>query len=116
VIELSSPPSSEREGDRTTVLLWVCEPFDQHFSFRVLLREVQAALRSRAPVNISLPPEVPAEDFVDGTVCWGTWTIPIYFERSLGFLEFWVYSDEALAALLPAIDGCCTWPEKTDAI
>ncbi len=71
-------------------MLWLCEPFDSQFSFRVPIAQLQEILDASAPATITLPPEEPQEDFVDGVLIWGTRRFDVYFERSLGYMQFLV--------------------------
>jgi len=68
VITLLSEPQLKLEGSAWTLLLWVCEPFDDEYSFRELFAKITAVLDKERDVSLMLPPEEPGEDFVDGTL------------------------------------------------
>jgi hypothetical protein len=88
MIELRRPLQIEsRTENDASVVLWLCEPFDLQFSFRVVIASLQEVLGTSGPTTIELPPEESGEEFVDGRLFWGARTLEVYFERSLGYLE-----------------------------
>jgi len=102
------------EGSNWTLLLWVCEPFDDAYSFRELFATITAALETKRDVDLTLPPEEPGEDFVDGTLRWGSTAYEVYFERSLGYVQFSSPSESSTRELLDALAQDFVWPRGTD--
>jgi hypothetical protein len=97
MIELRLPLQIENNAEGACLVLWLCEPFDSQFSFRVPIAEIREILGASAPTTIELPPEEPDEDFVDGRLLWGPRDFELYFERSLGYLQFSSYSEDVIA-------------------
>ena|SRR3989442_10873578 len=110
VIPLLSEPQLLLEGSSRTLLLWVCVPFDDDYSFRQLLVEITAVLKNKWDADLTLPPEEPHEDFVDGTLRWGPIVYDVYFERSLGYLQFSSASEPKARELLDALALSFAWP------
>ena len=103
MITLLSEPQLKLEGSSWTLLLWVCEPFTDEYSFRELFAKITAVLNRERDVSLMLPPEEPGEDFVDGTLRWGPTAYDVYFERSLGYLQFSSTSESSTRELLDAL-------------
>ncbi|WP_440848045.1 hypothetical protein [Sphingomonas sp. 22176] len=66
---------------------WLGEAFDYQIPFRVALAQIASILGQSEPVNIALPDFVEGEDFVEGQLSFGSTTIGIYYEYSLGYLS-----------------------------
>jgi hypothetical protein len=109
MIKLQGKPEVVSDGGASTLLLWVCDLFDQDYSFRELLDKITEVLERGRGVGLTLPPEVPGEDFVEGTLRWGTATYKIYYERSLGYLELSNPSDSCTRELLEALGQNFEW-------
>ena len=88
MISLLQPLHVEYKDDTFSVVLCLCEPFNQQFSFRATLSQIEQILCMSAQVAYSLPPEQPEEDFVEGSFCWECRDFSLYFERSLGYMQF----------------------------
>ena len=114
MIALLSEPELKLEGSNWTLLLWVCEPFDDAYSFRELFATITAALETKRDVDLTLPPEEPGEDFVDGTLRWGSTAYEVYFERSLGYVQFSSPSESSTRELLDALAQDFVWPRGTE--
>jgi hypothetical protein len=97
MIELRQPLQVENKNDGACVILWLCEPFDRKFSFRVPIVEIREILGGSASTTIELPPEESGEDFVDGRLIWGARTFQVHFERSLGYLQLSSSADDVNA-------------------
>ena len=113
MIHLLSGPTLEFERDRWTLVLWVCDAFDDHYSFREVLAQITALLKTHREVDMTLPPEEPAEDFVDGALRWGSIEYELYFERSLGYLQFSTPVESSVRDLLECIVGDLVWEKET---
>src|ERR1044071_1413684 len=100
MVTLLSPLQSEVRDGRFTLILWLFEPFDEHYSFRTALGEIERALGN---ATHELPREEPMEDFVDGLFCWGSRQFVLYYERSLGYLQFSSQSSSDLEAFHAAL-------------
>jgi hypothetical protein len=93
-------PKIEPKGrGMPSLVLWLCEPFDLQFSFRVPLAEITRVLGQHGSVVLDLPSETLAEDFVQGFLTWAGRRFSVYFERSLGYAEFSAHSTEHVEAL-----------------
>ena len=89
MITLLKPPLLEKpEGHTQRLVLYVCDSFDMKFSFRQFIRELGAELIDGGTLRVELPEELPCEDFVHGLAMWGTREFRLYYERSLGYLQF----------------------------
>ena len=104
MLTLLSPLKFETGDGRSAIVLWLCEPFDEHYSFRTALAELEQALGSSSdPATHELPEEWPMEDFVDGLFRWGSRQFALYYERSLGYLQFSSESLPDMEALYAAL-------------
>jgi hypothetical protein len=74
--------------------------FDEHYSFRAALAEIEQALGC---ATHELPEEYPMEDFVDGLFRWDSRQFALYYERSLGYLQFSSQSPSEVEALHRAL-------------
>ena len=88
MIALQRPLQLDQCDGDSLLILWLCDPFDEHYSFRVALSEIDHALSILGPVSYTLPPEEPMEDFVFGKFVWGDREFSLNFERSLGYMQF----------------------------
>jgi hypothetical protein len=114
VIQLLREPQLELEEAIWSVILWVCEPFDEEYSLRELFAEITAVLGDGRGVVLGLPPEEAYEDSVSGTLLWGSTGYGIYFERSLGYVEFFGASQTSERELLDALTPHCTWARASE--
>ena len=112
MINLLSEPTLHAEDRGTTLTLWVCEPFDESYSFRNLLNGLTAVLERTRPVALTLPPEAPREDFIEGEMRWGPTVYSVYYERSLGFLDLTARSESDSRQLLATLHGDLSWVEE----
>jgi hypothetical protein len=87
MLTLLQPLQLELKDGYASLVLWLCHGFDMTYSFRAALTEVASVLSGEELVSYTLPPEQPAEDFVEGSAFWGARTYSIYFERSLGYMQ-----------------------------
>ena len=110
MIPLLCEPKVEVGARDCTLVLFVCDCFDEGYSFRGLFAKFATVLRASREFTLSLPPETPAEDFVDGSMRWGSTTYDVYFERSLGFVTFSSPSQSTTRELLAAMTPELTWP------
>jgi len=109
MIALLSEPELTLEEARWTLVLWVCAPFDDAYSFRQLFADVAAVLGQLRHVGLTLPAEEPHEDFIDGTLHWGPSAFDVYFERSLGYVQFTSSSESSTRELLGALTPHAVW-------
>lgn len=78
----------DREGGFHVALV-LAEPFDYDYSFRGVLEQlVQKLNASGQPANLELPLHTEREDFIFGSLTWRGEKFPVYFEHSLGYLDF----------------------------
>src|SRR4026209_1205413 len=103
MISLLSEPRLEVERQRSSLVLWVCHPFDDHYSFRTLFAGITTVLQRSRPVSLTLPSEAPSEDFVEGVLHWGPSIYQVYYERSLGYVEISSAEEPAVRELLAAL-------------
>ena len=102
VLKLLRAPTIEviDEGGARLVL-WLCEPFDFEYSFRDFLAQTMRSLSG--PVSYQLPQAQSMEDFVEGPFSWAGNEFAVYFEHSLGYMQFSSASSAATRALLAAL-------------
>jgi hypothetical protein len=107
MISLLQPLELEYKNGTAGLMLWLCEALDTNYSFRSVLAEIENALGGAAFAAYKLPPEIPNEDFIDGSLDWGGRTYSIYFERMLGYMQFSSSSLSHVEALRDAISQHC---------
>jgi len=78
----------KRDSEHCCLVLYVCESFDEQFSFRALLQSVGSSGQHADAMVFELPDEIPMEDFVDGYATWRGHRFGLYYERSLGYVQF----------------------------
>lgn len=103
MIDLTSPLQLDVKTEVAHLVLWCCAPFDESYSFRVTLESIDKILSRDGASYIELPEGTAEEDFVSGRLTWNGLLFDVYFERSLGDLEFsspTLSSVEALRAAL----------------
>jgi len=105
MVPMPWPPQIELNGDAAHLVPWLCDPFDQTYSFRQALLQIERTLAGMAPVGWTLPPEQPAEDFVDGSFQSGRREFVLYVERSLGYMQFSSTSPGDIAELGAAMSA-----------
>jgi hypothetical protein len=88
---LRAPLIETQATGLSKLVLFVCEPFDERFSFRALFRELS--------LPVELPEEEAGEDFVHGRARWNGAEYGLYFERSLGYVELESADRQAIEAL-----------------
>ena len=88
MIVLLRPPQLELDQAPARLVLWLCEPFDAAYSFRSTLAQIQQDLGGPSEASHELPAEQPSEDFVSGQFIWAGREFELYFERSLGYMQF----------------------------
>ena len=98
------PAAIERNvGKDSSLVLYVCHSFDESFSFRELLNSIGSSGQDADAMQFELPAEQPKEDFVSGYATWRGTRFGLYYERSLGYMQFDSENAnqiEALAAFL----------------
>jgi hypothetical protein len=94
------PLQVSREAGSSSLVVWLCDPFDREFSFRARLAEIEKTLGA----VVELPPEEVGEDFVEGRLIWAMKEFCLCFERSLGYAQFSSPSSEDVGALLNALE------------
>ena len=110
MINLLFEPQLKQEDSLWVVLLWVCDFFDQDYSFRELLAEITIVLQRAGDATLNLPPELPGDDFVEGDLQWRGITYDIYYERALGYVQFSTVSESSARALMDALAADLVWP------
>src|SRR4029077_12725666 len=68
------------------LILWAGEAFDYTTPFRAVLGEMAEALGQDRRNDLQLPPYETGEDFVEGTLQFGSTTLRVYYEHSLSYL------------------------------
>lgn len=89
-LEIRSDPSGGWQ-----LLFWVSEAFNYATPFRAILAEIADALGQDSKNDLQLPPFQTGEDFVEGILEFGTASLGIYYEHSLGYLSL-TNNDEAI--------------------
>jgi hypothetical protein len=86
MLTVHTAPTIERNEGGWEITLWLGQDFDWSTPFRASLAEIAGALGCEATA-LELPPYVPDEDFVDGTLSVQGSLVRVYFEYSLGYLS-----------------------------
>jgi hypothetical protein len=97
MIDLHSPFKIEPDPQGGwQLILWVGDAFDYTTPFRALLGDIVEALGQDRQNDLQLPPYEIGEDFVEGTLRFGSAVLRIYYEHSLGYLALMSDSEAAL--------------------
>jgi immunity protein 50 of polymorphic toxin system len=87
MINLRSPLKIEPDTQgRWQLILCAGNAFDYTTPFRALLGDIAEALGQDSQNDLQLPPYEEGEDFVEGTLRFGSTTLRIYYEHSLSYL------------------------------
>jgi hypothetical protein len=87
MIELRSPFKIEPDPQGGwQLILWPGDAFDYTTPFRALLGDITVALGQDRQTDLVLPPYEVGEDFVEGTLRFGSASLRIYYEHSLSYL------------------------------
>jgi hypothetical protein len=78
------------------LVLSVGDPFDYTTPFRALLGDVAEALGRDRQADLDLPPYEMGEDFVEGTLRFGSTSLRVYYEHSLSYLALMSDSEGTL--------------------
>jgi hypothetical protein len=109
MIALQQPLQVQQRDADACLILWLCDMFDPIYSFRAALSEIERELSVSGPAAHTLPSEVPEEDFVFGQFTWDGHEFSLYYERSLGYMQFSSSSPTDVHALYSAllpVAGC----------
>jgi len=109
VIDLLSEPVLEVEHGRSALVLWVCQPFDDNYSFRDLFARLTSVLEKKRPLTWTLPAEERGEDYVQGSMRWGESAFDVYYERSLGYVQFTAVANSDPSELLVTVRNDLSW-------
>ena len=97
MIKLCSPLAIEPDPrGGWQLVFWTGNAFDYTTPFRALLDEIAQALGQEAQHDLQLPPYVVGEDFVEGTLRFGSSPLRIYYEHSLSYLALMADSESTL--------------------
>ena len=69
------------------LIFYVGNSFNGATPFRAILAEMVSVLSQHAKVDLQLPAHEHGEDFIDGQLRFGTHTMGVYFEHSLGYIS-----------------------------
>jgi hypothetical protein len=97
MIELRSPlkiVADPQGGWQLT--FWVLDAFNYTTPFRTMLADIAGALGQDAKTDLQLPTYEANEDFIEGTLQFGTVPLRIYFEHSLSYLTLTSDNEPAL--------------------
>jgi hypothetical protein len=78
------------------LMLYVGDVFDYTTPFRALLSDIAKALGQDPQNDLELPPYEGWEDFVEGTLRFGSTSLRIYYEHSLSYLALMTNSQDTL--------------------
>jgi hypothetical protein len=97
MIEVHSPLKIEADPrGGWQLILWAGETFDYTTPFRALLGDIAEALGQDRQNDLQLPPYEVGEDFVEGTLRFGSTPLWIYYEHSLSYLALMSDSEGTL--------------------
>ena len=111
MIALQQPLKLEQRDADTCLILWLCEGFDPNYSFRLALSEIERELSAAGSASHTLPPEEPEEDFVFGRFTWDGREFSLYYERSLGYMQFSSLSSTDVQVLHVALSPIAEYAE-----
>lgn len=97
MIEIREQPEIEpNPSGGWQLLFWVSDAFNYAAPFRAILAEIADALRQDRQSDLQLPPFQTGEDFVEGILEFGTASLGIYYEYSLGYLSLTSHNEAIL--------------------
>jgi hypothetical protein len=85
------------------LMLFVGDAFDYTTPFRALLSDIAEALGQHPQNDLELPPYEAWEDFIEGTLRFGSLSLRIYYEHSLSFLALTNDSQDTLQVVADRI-------------
>jgi hypothetical protein len=89
-------------------MLYVGDAFDYTTPFRALLSDIAEALGQDPQNDLELPPYEVWEDFVEGTLRFGSTSLRIYYEHSLSYLALITDSQDTLQIVVDRIQKSVT--------
>jgi hypothetical protein len=96
MIEVREHPEIEpHPSDGWQLMFWVLDAFNYATPFRAMLAEIAHALGRDPQNDLRLPAFEASEDFVEGSLAFGTKSLGIYYEYSLSYLSL-THDDEAI--------------------
>ena len=109
MIELRSPLRIESHPPGGwQLILWTGDVFDFTTPFRGMLGDIAEALGQDRQNDLHLPPYEVNEDFVEGTLRFGSTALRIYYEHSLSYLALMSDSEDTLRAASDRIQRICS--------
>jgi hypothetical protein len=88
MIEVCTPPTIDQEpGGDFQLCFWVLDVFNYGTPFRTMLAEAADALGCHPASGLHLPAYMEGEDFIEGTLDFGSTTLRVYFEHSRSYLS-----------------------------
>jgi hypothetical protein len=106
MIELRSPLKIEPDPQGGwQLILWAGDAFDYTTPFRALLGDITEALGQDRQDDLQLPLYEVGEDFVEGTLRFGSTSLRIYYEHSLSYLALMSDSEVTLRDVADHIQG-----------
>jgi hypothetical protein len=87
------------------LMFYVGDAFDYTTPFRGLLSDIAEALGQDPQNDLELPPYEVWEDFVEGTLRFGSTSFRIYYEHSLSYLVLTTDSQDTLQIVADRIQG-----------
>src|ERR1700761_6131648 len=106
MIELRSPPTIESGHQGSwQLVLWAGTPFDYTTPFRSMLAEIARALGQNDQIDLDLPAYKDGEDFVTGTLRFGTGLLEVYYEHSLSYIALVSNTEDTIRDLADRIQS-----------
>jgi hypothetical protein len=107
MIPIKSLPKIEPDrNDGWNLVFWIGAAFDYTTPFRAALAEMVDVLGRQAPSSVRLPDHEDGEDFVEGSLRFGSTTVRVYYEYSLGYLSLTCASEDILREIASHLDSC----------
>ena len=107
IVVRSTPSIKSDTGHGWEFILWHIDSFDFDAPFRRWLDEIVAVLGESNSISLDLPAFQAEEDFIDGTLRFGSRRLRIYFEYALGYLMISCDDrqplEETLSRVLPLV-------------
>jgi hypothetical protein len=97
MIEVRSPLEMRADPkDGWQLTFWILDAFNYTTPFRTILADIAEALGQDPQTDLHLPAYEAYEDFIEGTLQFGTAPLRIYYEHSLSYLSLMCDSEAVL--------------------
>jgi hypothetical protein len=96
-------------SERWDLTLCVGKAFDFSIPFRAILQEIVVRLAASTTCELHMPAYQDREDFVSGTLDWGSDSYGVYYEYSLAYLDLSSRDKAAIDRLWACLSSIVTF-------